>query len=602
MASTPLLIQLAISIPILVGLVIYTLMRRDRTPLHTLVGLLLGSLALWLGSLAVRTHAASLAIKSVALDAEVMSIVLMAPLFVVAMGYFARSPTFERSPAAAASIFSVFGIFAVAYWTDGLHHLFFDDRTAAMHGGHPERWAGPLYWGLQASCAIADAVAIGLCISAIVRGRNAPERLRAVLVLSAIATPILAHFAFVMDWLPLDYSLAPATIGATAICFVVGVQRYGLFEAQPIVRHDAIDHIEDGLVLADSDGVVLDANAAAENVIGQPRTALRGRSLGDLLTMLDPEEDATPLAERVAALPPDGRRERGEFRSRPGRWLEVTAGAVAPMGMHPGGRFMTLRDRSEQRQSELLLRERQKLESVGILASGIAHEVNNPLAYVRANLSHLHELSGELVKHLELDGSESARDLIEFPSVLGESLEGLDRITRIVESMLRFSRVSDDTPQAVDLNRVVEESLRLAALKRDSSVRIIPRLYSALPVVLGSAQRLVQVLLNLLLNAKQALGDQPDARIVTETGVELDRAYVRIHDNGPGIPKDDQERIFDPFFTTRAPNEGTGLGLAIALDIVREHRGTLELDSTVGHGTAFTLRLPIAANADPAEA
>jgi signal transduction histidine kinase len=129
-------------------------------------------------------------------------------------------------------------------------------------------------------------------------------------------------------------------------------------------------------------------------------------------------------------------------------------------------------------------------------------------------------------------------------------------------------------------------------------VHIANALPTELPLVSGSAERLTQVLLNLLLNAKIAVANHPEGRITTETEVVDNDVVVRVRDNGPGIPDDVQPRIFDPFFTTRPPDQGTGLGLSIAFDIVREHSGTLELESGENGGTCFTIRLPVASGAD----
>jgi len=142
------------------------------------------------------------------------------------------------------------------------------------------------------------------------------------------------------------------------------------------------------------------------------------------------------------------------------------------------------------------------------------------------------------------------------------------------------------------VNAVVEEALRLADLHRDQSVVVESDLAQGVPQVRGSHGRLVQLLLNLFLNGKQALSGAGNARIVAETGAEGAFAVLRVRDNGPGIPELDRERIFDPFFTTRDPGEGTGLGLSIASDIAREHGGILEVESHIGSGTCFTLRLP----------
>jgi len=147
------------------------------------------------------------------------------------------------------------------------------------------------------------------------------------------------------------------------------------------------------------------------------------------------------------------------------------------------------------------------------------------------------------------------------------------------------------------VNELVRESMRLADLHRGHGVRVESRLDPGLPCVRGSADRLVQVLLNLFLNGKQALAGVADARMVAETGLDGSFVVVRVRDNGPGIPEENRSRVFDPFFTTRALDEGTGLGLSIAFDIVREHDGSLELESELGQGTCFTVRLPLPAGA-----
>jgi C4-dicarboxylate-specific signal transduction histidine kinase len=144
----------------------------------------------------------------------------------------------------------------------------------------------------------------------------------------------------------------------------------------------------------------------------------------------------------------------------------------------------------------------------------------------------------------------------------------------------------------VSLNQVAAEALRFAALHRGRTVRVDTAFDPALPTVEASEDRLVQVALNLILNAKQALADRPDGAIRLETSREGESVVLRVRDNGPGVPPALRERIFDPFFTTREPGEGTGLGLAIAFDILREHEGALELESPPA-GACFAVRLPL---------
>lgn len=584
----PFVVQSAFSVPLTFGLVLYTLLRKDRTRLHYVLAGLLGSVCLWLLSATAGIIASDPRIRSAALDLQFLTIAFMAPYFLVAMGRMARLPLFERSRAATVGVFSISSVFLLAYLTNDLHQLFLTDRELAMAAAPPREWAGPLYWAQQLWCEVFSVLAMSIVVGAVVRGRTLDERRRARTILGAVLVPVLAHFAYLTGWQPVDFSLAPAALGITGVFFVQAIHTYGLFESQPILRHDVLEHIQDGLLLADPRGIVLDANAAAEALLGSGRDELRGHTIVEVIERLR-FEGATALGERIAALALGGDGLAGEVETEDGRVVEIAAGAVEAHGSMPAGRFVTVRDRSAQRRTERLLRERQRLESVGILAAGVAHEVNNPLAYVRANLVHLQELVAGMDKPLD-STARDGRDLLEIPEVVAESLDGLERIRRVVDSMLRFSRIPDEEMRLVDLNEVVGQALRLAELQRNVGVSVEQMLTPELPLVLGSADRLVQVLLNLFLNAKQALAEG-GGRVVAETAVAGDRVVVRVRDDGPGVPEADRERIFDPFYTTRAPGDGTGLGLSIAFDILREHRGTIELERTP-EGASFVMSLP----------
>jgi len=510
------------------------------------------------------------------------------------MGYFARHPAFEQGRAATLSLAVVFGLLCVAFLSNDWHGLVATNRAAALAGEHPSHWAGPVYWAAQCWIGLADAVALGLCGWAAWRGRTPIERGRPLLVLGAIVLPVLAHFAYVGDWLPLPFTLAPGAAGLAVVLFALAIPGHGVLESQPIVRQDLIEHMPEGLVLADAAGTVLDANAAAESILGRGRDELRGGRLETIFEALGAGSEGEQLAERIARLPLVGARLAGELRTADGRAIEVTAGALGSVGSQPAGRFVSLEDRTLPRQNERLLRERQKLESVGILVAGVAHEINNPLAFVRANLAHLRTLAGRVEKLVGREAPGADVDLLELETVVDESLEGVVRITRIVNDMLHFARVPGEAAESVDVNEVIRTALRLAAFDRNNAVVVDQRLASGLPPVRGSANRLVQVLLNLLLNANQALAGRPVARVVAESAREGRTVVVQVRDNGPGVPEEHRHRVFDPFFTTRAPGDGTGLGLSIAFDIVREHGGELELGAAPEGGACFTIRLPAA--------
>jgi signal transduction histidine kinase len=510
------------------------------------------------------------------------------------MGYFARHPAFVQGRAATLGFSAIFACLAAGFLSDDWHGLLVADRAAALAGEHPTKWAGPLFWGAQLWIAVADLLGLALCGWAAWHGRTPSERNRPLLVLGAILLPVLAHFAWVGELLPLDYTLAPGAAGLAVLLFALAIPSHGLLESQPIVRQDLIEHMPEGLVLADAAGIVLDANAAAESILGRSRDTLRGSRLEAIFEALGAGGEGDQLAARIAELPLVGARLAGELRTADARTIEVTGGALGSVGSQPAGRFVSLEDRTLQRHNEHLLRERQKLESVGILAAGVAHEINNPLAFVHANLVHLRTLAGRVDKLVDLDPAGPDADLLELETVVEESLEGVVRIARIVNDMLRFSRVPEEAPEPVDVNEVIRAALRLAAFDRSNRVAVEQRLAEGLPPVRGSANRLVQVLLNLLLNANQALAGRPDARVVAESARDGRYVLVQLRDNGPGIPEPQRDRVFDPFFTTRAPGEGTGLGLSIAFDIVREHGGELELGDAPEGGACFTIRLPAA--------
>jgi signal transduction histidine kinase len=590
----PIVVQASVTIPLALGFAAYSVTRRDRTRLHVLAAGLVSLLAVWVTALTLREIGDTHAIAPLCFQLEHQSTLLMSPLFLVMMGYFARHPAFEQSRAATLAVSAMFGFLCLGFLSNDWHGLVATDRSAALAGAHPSLWAGPLYWAAQLWIAVADAIALGLCGWAAWRGRTPIERNRPILVLCAILLPVLAHFAWVGRWLPLDFTLAPGAGGLAVLLFALAIPSHGVLESQPIVRQDLIEHMPEGLVLADAAGTVLDANAAAESILGRGRDALRGGRLETIFEALGAGSDGEELATRIAGLPLVGARLAGELRSADGRTIEVTAGALGSVGSQPAGRFVTLEDRTLQRHNERLLRERQKLESVGILVAGVAHEINNPLAFVRANLVHLRALAGRVEKLVGAETAGPDADLLELETVVDESLEGVVRISRIVNDMLHFARVSADAAESVDVNEVIRTALRLAAFDRNNALVVEERLASGLPPVRGSANRLIQVLLNLLLNANHALAGRPGARVVAESAREGRSVIVQVRDNGPGVPEEQRHRVFDPFFTTRAPGEGTGLGLSIAFDIVREHGGELELGTAPEGGASFTIRLPAA--------
>ena len=270
-------------------------------------------------------------------------------------------------------------------------------------------------------------------------------------------------------------------------------------------------------------------------------------------------------------------------------WVEVTARADAPEDA--GGIRMEalVRDVSERKKlddetrdiyNQLLQAE--KMAALGQTISGVAHELNNPLATILSwaeRLSQRTTLEPAVRRGLDTIFSES------------------ERAARIVRNLLTFARKRQTTRAMVDVNQVVRETLALRAYEqRVSNVTVIDALAAGLPEVFADGHQVQQVLLNLIINAEQAML-QTNGRgiLVLRTWHDPDQESVilEINDDGPGIPDDVQPKIFDPFFTTKEVGKGTGLGLTVAYAIVQEHGGRIRLESRVEAGTSFYVELPI---------
>jgi two-component system NtrC family sensor kinase len=256
------------------------------------------------------------------------------------------------------------------------------------------------------------------------------------------------------------------------------------------------------------------------------------------------------------------------------------------------------------REAQAALVQQEKLAGLGRLAAGVAHEINNPLAYVTNNLAVLRrDMLGALAvldAYRAGQAAEAARleeelDLAYFRDNFGrtcdKSLEGLRRVRDIVENLRGFARLDEAAFKEADLNAALASTLEILAheIKR-KDLRLETHL-GPLPPVLCQASKINQVFLNLLLNAIEACG--PGGTVTVRTHAEEEKGVVvEIQDNGCGIRPENLPRLFEPFFTTKPVGQGTGLGLSVSFGIVRDHGGTIEVEGAVGRGSTFRVRLP----------
>lgn len=270
---------------------------------------------------------------------------------------------------------------------------------------------------------------------------------------------------------------------------------------------------------------------------------------------------------------------------------------------------------AELRQHQQQLIQADKMASLGILVSGVAHEINNPSSLLLLNLPVLRDAYADAEPILEahyrthgdfpFGGLPYSRMREELPCMIDDMQEGTRRIKRIVGDLKDFARQGgDEQGESIDLNAVVGTAIRLV----DSSIRKATRRFAThyaedLPAIEGNAQRIEQVVINLVLNACQALQDPAQGiQLTTRHDSGTGRVVLEVRDEGRGIEPESMNRLTDPFFTTRRECGGTGLGLSVSAGIVREHHGTLTFESSPGEGTTVTLALPVPPQPPPAEA
>jgi PAS domain S-box-containing protein len=281
----------------------------------------------------------------------------------------------------------------------------------------------------------------------------------------------------------------------------------------------------------------------------------------------------------------------------------------------------------ELRQSEEQLRRSQKLQSIGQLAAGVAHEINTPMQYLGDNLRFLQDSSGDRTRALEIYGKllSACRDegllpelvaevesaiaaadveylAVEIPRALQQSLEGVQHVSKIVQSMKDFAHPGQEKKEA-DLNKAIESTLTVARSEWKYVADLVTEFDPSLPLVPCLLTEFNQVILNMVINASHAISDkvgdgsQGKGTIAVSTRRAGDYAEVRIADTGTGIPEKIRGRIFDPFFTTKEVGRGTGQGLAISHSvIVEKHGGTIEFETEEGSGATFIIRLPLSEN------
>ena len=403
------------------------------------------------------------------------------------------------------------------------------------------------------------------------------------------------------------------------ICNIAAIAYQNVLHAEQEQEHTErrylklIESANDGVLLTGPGFDLIYTNALFRETLGYTPEELRGMRLVDLAT--EPFRRRLDEVFRAAAEGIASRNVEVSLLRVEGAPLDFELNMV-PLFLDDvfEGGFAILRDISERKKAQVQLAHADRLASLGVLAAGVGHEINNPLAVLSSNLyfikqelgdlgQFLHSLEDRLAARL---GPQEARQILresgitgepscqsELSEMLGEATEGAERVRKIVLELKAFSRQDSDLRGPVQINEVVESALAMARNEIRFRARVRKEL-GHVPEVLVDEGRLSQVLLNLLINAAQAIeeGHVEDNLVTVRTWAAGGEVSVEVHDTGEGIPEEDLDRIFDPFFTSKPPGIGSGLGLSICHSIVTSQGGRIEVESRPGRGSSFRVHLP----------
>ena len=481
-------------------------------------------------------------------------------------------------------------------------------------------WPSPLYYPFLAHILVCFTIGIVLNVRYLRSARTAGERRKGRLMLVATMIPIVSGSLTdgILPSLGIQtYRLGTAAATIMVSLFIYAVLHYRLFLLTPeAVAAEVLGTIPDAVFLVDTEGRLRHMNAAASAMTGRAPGRVEEMRIGDIIEL-------DPRARAVAggpALLQDLREADATVRAADGRRIPVLLNTSALLDDEGAfaGVVAVAHDLRLMRNLQAQLVQSEKMAAVGQLAAGIAHEINNPMTYLSLNLQKLREQTEALrkmsgarfapaweaerggvagppeslaaIRAIEAEQPREER-FDEMMEMLEESEEGAARIREIVQNMREFSHRGGAGPEPIDLNGEADKALRLVRKELDRA-GCLRRDLGQVPPILGSSSELRQVLVNLLVNAAQAIA--PGGAITLRTRAESGCGIVEVEDDGPGVAAEALPYIFDPFYTTKEVGKGTGLGLTISYQLLQRMGGRITVRPNPGGGTTFRVELPLA--------
>jgi PAS domain S-box-containing protein len=460
----------------------------------------------------------------------------------------------------------------VLVWTNNWHHLMWSNEHLGTSGAFTVtvKTYGTFFWVMVVYNYVLIITGAIVLIRRLWVG-VALYRGQAISLIVAAVLPMMWNVIYIFNLVTLPRKdLTPVAFTISGIVIILGLMRFQLFRVVPLAREYLFQQLHIGVLAFDMNGRLLEANPEALTIFGVDSNII-GKN-GESLSRLSPVLERLSSAEAASVRFP-------VTISGEELVYEMESISMKDKTGHQMGRLAILRDVTEQKNIQEQLMSQDRLASIGLLTAGFSHELNNPLSNIVG--------FSELLRKRDLPA-----DIRADVNIISEEAE---RASRIVDDLLTFARKHSDNQAPIDINKTLEKTLELIAHReKTNNIRIISQFAADLPEIMGDTSQLMQVFLNIIINAEYFMikaHGKGTLTIVTEQVENF--IHITFADDGPGIPPENISHIFTPFYTTKEVGKGTGLGLSICHGIVTKHGGRIWADSRPGEGATFTVELPV---------